>query len=111
MGYESALDTLDGFSLLVDHAGDRDIEDVEAGGIGLVVFLVEVEIGPDELVFDSIDYGAVEDVCFELFGFGVFTSPEDDCEGFALLLGRGGGGFDAGVEAGEVVAGAPCGVV
>lgn len=46
-----------------------------------------------------------------ILSFWVFTSAEDDCEGFALLLGGGGGGFDAGVEAREIVAGASCGVV
>lgn len=111
MGYEGALDALDGSSLLVDHTGDWNIKDVIAGGIGLVVCLVEVEVGPDELVFDCINDGAIEDVGFEFFGFGVFTSAEDDSEGFALLLGCGVGGFDAGVEAGEVVAGASCSVV
>ncbi len=55
MGDEGALNVLDGFSLLIDHAGDRDIEDIEAGGVGLVVFQVEVEVGPDELVFDRVD--------------------------------------------------------
>ena len=111
VGDEGALDALDGPSLLIDHAGDWDIEDIETGGVEFVVFEVEVEVGPDELAFDGVDDGAVEDVGFELFGFGVFTSAEDDCEGFALLLGSGGGGFDAGVEAREVVAGASCGVV
>ena len=111
MGYEGALNVMDGFSLLVNHAGDGNSEDVEAGGVGLVVLQVEVEVSPDELVFDGVDDGAVEDVGFEFLGFGVFTSAEDDSEGFALLLGRCGGGFDAGVEAREVVAGASCGVV
>lgn len=111
MGNERALDVLDGPSLLIDHAGDRDIEDIETGGVEFVVFQVEVEVGPDELAFDGVDDGAVEDVGFELFGFWVFTSAKDDCEGFALLVGSGGGGFDAGVEAREVVAGASCGVV
>ena len=111
VGDEGALDVLEGLSLLVDHAGGWDIEDVETGGVGLVVFQVEVEVGPDELVFDRVDDGAVEDVVFEFLGFGVFTSAEDDSEGFALLLGCGGGSFDAGVETREVVAGASCGVV
>jgi hypothetical protein len=111
VGYEGALDALYGPALLIDHAGDWDIEDIEAGGVGLVVFQVEVEVGPDELAFGGVDDGAVEDVGFEFLGIGVFTSAEDDSEGFALLLGRGGGGFDAGVEAREVVAGASCGVV
>ena len=53
VGDEGALDVMDGFSLLVDPAGGWDIEDVEAGGIGLVVF--QVEVGPDELVFDRVD--------------------------------------------------------
>lgn len=79
MGNEGALDVLDGFTLLVDHAGGWDIEDVEAGGVGLVVFQVEVEVGPDKLVFDRVDDGAVEDVVFKFLGFGVFTAAEDDC--------------------------------
>ena len=55
MGDEGALNVLDGFSLLVDDAGGWDIEDIETGGVGLVVFQVEVEVGPDKLVFDRVD--------------------------------------------------------
>ena len=85
MGCEGALDVLDGFSLLVDHTGDWDIED-----------------------FDRVDDGAVEDIDFEFLGLHVGRRR---LRGFALLLGSGGGGFDAGVEAREIVAGASCGVV
>ena len=48
MGCEGALDVLDGFSLLVDHTGDWDIEDI-----------------------DRVDDGAVEDIDFEFLGLHV----------------------------------------
>lgn len=110
-GNGSALNALDGLSLLIDHAGDWDIENVESGGAGFVMFLVEVEVGPDEVVFDGIDDRAVEDLGLEFLSFGVFTTAEYDRERFVSLLGSGGGGFEASVEAWEVVGGASCGFV
>lgn len=95
-----ALNALDGLALLVNDAGHGSIEDVEFGGVGFVVFLFEVEKGPDEAVFDGIDDGAVEHLFFELLSFGVFPAAKHDRKRFTGLLRSSGGGFEAGVEAG-----------